>query len=242
MSFDVGDSSTLTIEIDPYDGSTEATSLLTDPSGNQSTPVAVNLGNGVWAIVVTFDAIGEWMLTWIVTGTGAGKQSQILEVTDMPGGLYTTVERLRNAVAPDDNFANTAAMLLDSQLWDHIREAQSIVEGYLTRATQVPLQPPVPMIVKLLTTSIAAWLATLAYRRGKDLSPNDPIALRYAQAMDMLGKIADGQMAFSSLTPDVEEIFAVIKNPYEGELFGTEIIPDQRYYQQSAGWTNPWGW
>lgn len=77
-----------------------------------------------------------------------------------------------------------------------IRDAQTEVDGRLRGRYSVPFGswPGCPELIHNVVVDTAAYLATLTYRRGKDLTPNDPIVLRYNRARDLLKCIANGDV------------------------------------------------
>lgn len=60
---------------------------------------------------------------------------------------------------------------------------------------------PVPYFVQSLTINIAAYYATLSYRKNKPLEANDPILLRYNDAIADLKAIQTGQLSPSPNDP-----------------------------------------
>lgn len=153
-----------------------------------------------------------------------------------PADLYTDVTQVREAASPTgtvDNVANTAGSLDDAQLQALIEEAQGVVDGYVGARYELPLTKPFPTQLKSIATSVALYLATLTYRRSKDLSDQDPVVRRYRQAMDMLVGISTGKVVLqvtvdpTSGSPASGD--AVVVNPYQGNLFGLETIPDYQY-------------
>lgn len=53
---------------------------------------------------------------------------------------------------------------------------------------------PVPDIIQSITINIAAYYATLSYRKNKPLENNDPVVLRYNDAITELKAIQQGQI------------------------------------------------
>lgn len=157
--------------------------------------------------------------------------------------MYATLEDVRLALTAGgvSTDTTTAAGLPDPQITDSIHEAMSTVDVYVAahftwdRNVEPAIQP-----IRWLTRDIAAYLATLVYRKGKDLALTDPIALRYAHAMRALADIAAGRVVLvDPAAPEVEgdpEAY----NLYEGHLFGPEDfnltrIPS-RYSAQPRLW------
>lgn len=111
---------------------------------------------------------------------------------------YAAPADVRQALAPDGSNAatlGTAASLDDGDLNDHIAEAQTEVDGKLGVRFSVPFADgSVPVLVAKVTRDIAAYLATLTYRRNTPLPDNDPVALRYARAQALLNAAALGKL------------------------------------------------
>lgn len=142
---------------------------------------------------------------------------------------YSTPADVRLALSPAGG-GGTAGSLDDNALNDAINEADALINTYLeipevrtpkVDEAGVALQP-----VRWWSRNIAAYLATLTYRRGKDLTADDPVRLRYSQTMALLTDIRDGKMRSpipltgnpatgSSVEPQVF-------NQYTGTLFGPE--------------------
>jgi phage gp36-like protein len=55
-------------------------------------------------------------------------------------------------------------------------------------------QIAVPYVISSITINIAAYFATLSYRKNKPLQDNDPVILRYNDAMADLKAIQTGQI------------------------------------------------
>jgi phage gp36-like protein len=53
---------------------------------------------------------------------------------------------------------------------------------------------PVPYVISSITINIAAYYATLSYRKNKPLQENDPVILRYNDAIADLKAIQTGQI------------------------------------------------
>jgi len=106
--------------------------------------------------------------------------------------VYATSDDVRSAVARDlDKVSGTAASMDDGEIDLAVRNAQAEVDARLRGRYTVPLVP-CPELVRNIVVDVAAYLATLVYRQGKDLTPTDPVALRYARAQLLLKQIADG--------------------------------------------------
>lgn len=162
-------------------------------------------------------------------------------------GTYCTVRDVRLALTPSADSADTqtASSLPDWQIEDAIEEAEGWVNTYvLARYTipsvEVTIDPPednpdegpqtfdvAPSPVRGWTRDIAAYLATLTFRRHKDLSKDDPVRLRYMMVMQMLEAIRDGKSGlppavFPPADEDANTQGVHVENLYEGKLFGPD--------------------
>lgn len=159
---------------------------------------------------------------------------------------YSTPAAVRTAVASPENPDNppatpthTAADLDNATLIDAIAEADATIDEYLsgTYVTPVPndeTSNAVPHPVDYWSRNIAAYLATLTFRKSKDLTDNDPIVRRYTATMQALTAIRDGK-AFVKLTEIDSGVDTGVVgagpavNPYSGNLFGADdfdLVPD----------------
>ncbi|WP_171110598.1 MULTISPECIES: hypothetical protein [unclassified Streptomyces] len=122
---DAGDAATVTLVVDPYDGTTAATLTVRAPDGTTSSPATSTADGGhTWTAQVTYTAAGVWLLKWTVTGTGAGVTNEQVAVAPTPGDgltgrVYATTTQLANFLqeAPPLNAAKLlwrASRLLDS--------------------------------------------------------------------------------------------------------------------------------
>lgn len=88
---DVGDLATASLTVDPFDGTTDATLLVTRPDSTTANPSVTSSGGGeTWTATVTYNQPGWWLLAWTVTGTGAGKEYQQVHVAGAPAAPSTT--------------------------------------------------------------------------------------------------------------------------------------------------------
>lgn len=164
--------------------------------------------------------------------------------------MYSTPLDVRLALTPGADSADlsTAAGLTDQQIIDAILEADGIINAYLLRlytipvadfveanplATDPPADPPLPETitsnvaprpVRGWSRDIAAYLATLTFKRNQDVTKDDPVRLRYAQAMEMLTAIRDSKAFLDPDTfpPAGEDVGGkvFVENLYDGKLFG----------------------
>lgn len=141
---------------------------------------------------------------------------------------YCTPDEVRHVLAAgadEIDTAETAASLGDSALAGAIEDAQNEVDGKLAaRYSGIPfVAADVPPIVKSITMNIAAYLATLTFRRTLDMTDQDPVSLRYARAEANLTAIVKGQMDLpvSPPTPDPVVDLGIVGGVrrYTGDLF-----------------------
>jgi len=142
---------------------------------------------------------------------------------------YSSPIDVRNALTPGaaSTDPSTAGGLSDEQIDDAIAQADARINGYL------PADYTVPMITlendlqvasspfRFWSRDIAAYLATLTYKRNKDVPLDEPVRLRYTDTMADLLAVSRGtyQLPDDGVTDgDLGEVF--VYNQYEGQLFG----------------------
>lgn len=85
MAYDLGNTAFLDLEVNPFDGTTDATVTATPPSGTSSSPAAsTNDGGNHWTATVVLNEPGVWTIRWETTGTGVGVKYQTIEVDEAP--------------------------------------------------------------------------------------------------------------------------------------------------------------
>lgn len=85
MTYDVGNTAFLELNVTPFDGTTAATVTATSPSGVDSNPVATtDDGGNNWVAHLTLTEPGTWVVRWETTGTGVGVKYVTLEVDTLP--------------------------------------------------------------------------------------------------------------------------------------------------------------
>jgi hypothetical protein len=104
---------------------------------------------------------------------------------------YATPSDIRETLAPDGNTTGTAAELSDEQLQRHLERGQELVDGMV--GTVYP-DDSAPMLLAGLVMALGSYYATLAYRKGKDLSQFDPVYLMYQDARQTLKDIKTGDV------------------------------------------------
>jgi phage gp36-like protein len=141
--------------------------------------------------------------------------------------MYCTPDDVRRTLVDGDadeaDIQQTAAAMSDEQFGDHIADAQSEVDSRLAVRYVVPLdEADLPTIVKQMTANIAAYLATLTFRRTLDLGPQDPVFLRYQRAESMLAAIVAGKAQLPVPPPEeppAPSSTMTGRNRYFGNLF-----------------------
>lgn len=151
--------------------------------------------------------------------------------------MYSSVFDVRNALTPGADTADksTAAGLTDAQIEDAIAEADAVINAYCSDGYIVPLMDVTisedPLVVASLAVQplrfwsrdLAAYLATLTFKRNKDVPENDPVRLRYTMIMEMLRMVRAGKMNLPlDATPDTGPGTVSTHNLYTGNLFGAE--------------------
>lgn len=142
----------------------------------------------------------------------------------LPADGYSTVADLRATLNPTGEAqSGTGAVLADTELRDAIYRADAEVDAYLSGPYAVPLAAPVPSLVEQISTDIAAWDATLRYRRGVPLDPNDPVRLRGVEARKLLERISSGKIDLVGITGTVATAGdAAVVNPYSAPFWSLE--------------------
>lgn len=168
---------------------------------------------------------------------------------------YCSVQDVREALTPGGLATDptTGASLSDAQIQDAIAEADATIDSYIGRFYTTPViadpanttRAPAP--IWTWSRNIAAYLATLTFRRGQELPPTNPVALRYAATMTALTAVRDGKATLplqenSQGTGAVGMAGAAI-NPYTGNLWSSEdwdLV--QGDYNTLGGLGGPSGW
>lgn len=156
--------------------------------------------------------------------------------------MWITADDVRDTVRGSATDTGTAAELDDDTINRAIAAQQAIVEAYAR--TRWP-DDQAPELVKSLVRDLAAYDATLVYRKGKDLSAYDPIYLRYQEARQVLTDIAAGRV---QIEPDPDQPGtgeggrATVINPYEGRLFDrTDMgLHSDPYGHYRTGYSDWW--
>jgi phage gp36-like protein len=114
--------------------------------------------------------------------------------------VYSSPTDVRFALTPggDEADKSTAAILEDDQITDAIKEADGTIDTYIFSLFGIPQDPDTPEVavypVRAWSRDIAAYLATLTYRKFKDYGEDEPVRQRYKFVIDLLDKIAAGKL------------------------------------------------
>lgn len=137
--------------------------------------------------------------------------------------IYATIGDVREALAPEGDFDDpaTAASLGTSQITDSLVEASSEIDSMVRGAPFAA--DSIPAIIQAIARDVAAYLATLTHRKGLELPPEHPVALRYKRAEALLAAAAKGTLDLSGDT-EAEGSEASVVNAYEGDLFSLDQL------------------
>lgn len=162
---------------------------------------------------------------------------------------YCTVRDVRNALTPDatnlPGERDTAASLADWQIDDAIQEAETILNSHVLPRYVVGTEDVEQIVVaadpeadpevfeetdtvtvakapiRWWTRSIAAYYATLTFRKSKDIAEDDPVRLRYQAVMAHLRDVRDGRLDLPGFVPSESSSSGevTVVNQYEGKMF-----------------------
>lgn len=170
---------------------------------------------------------------------------------------YATVDAVRQAASgipgltdPPASPTHTPADLPNSVLNDLIAEADATINTYIGARYVTPVANDtsnnVPHPLDYWSRNIATYNAWLTFRKGKDLTDNDPAVRRYAATMAALDAISKSQIDIPvpeiGTEADSPSIAGQAINQYEGVLF---VARDFSLVEQSVpGWFSGrwWDW
>lgn len=145
---------------------------------------------------------------------------------------YSTPNDVRNVLAPgvwpvpEDEQppkTGTAADLSDDQITEAIKRGDNLIDTYIGGKYATPVaEPPVGLVQ--WSASAGAYYATLTYRRGKDLSDQDPVVRQFALLMQMLQGVASGKLTLpipANTQPGATTGVGPPVNSYSGDLFSS---------------------
>jgi hypothetical protein len=135
---DIGDSAIATLTVTPFGPSTTAALSVAAPDGTTTAPTATTADSGAtWTATVSYTMAGWWLLTWTVTGTGAGKEFQrvFVPTTSTAGGppVYATLEQLKTAIAGNTVAGVNALADRDPALQQALLGASRGIDAYCGR-------------------------------------------------------------------------------------------------------------
>lgn len=150
---------------------------------------------------------------------------------------YCTTAGVRLALVADGVSLDpaTAASMDDTAILPACGAASDEVDARLGVLYSVPFVAP-PQVVIDLATDLAAYLATLTFRKGMPLDGSHPVALRYARARSLLLDLARGNAQLPALAPQPPGT-PVVSNPTP-RLFGRrdfDLVPSLE-----ADWGGRW--
>lgn len=172
---------------------------------------------------------------------------------------YSTPLMVRQALAPGDfaegqpqipDLTNTAADFDDTQLNDAIAEADSVIDGYIGAYYKTPVDGA-PHPIDYLSRNIAAYNATLSYRKGQDLADQDPVIRRYNGSIAFLTLVSTGKAKLAGIPENsdstdgsgvvsVGKAFNVNQNPLFGNCVDEFPEPWARFGVNDGFVRNTW--
>lgn len=198
----VGDSETPRLTVQPYDATTAATLTVTTPDGVVTNPAATTSdGGATWTTApVTYTQPGRWLLTWTVTGTGAGAETQEVYVVASPvaGGPtwlpgrsrvanYVPARTLARNIGSVVGSADTYELTFDSTTRPSgVMIDRLIADGGAWVTSAVPAVAA--SLYEVASVAVALWVAA-AVERGW---PDSDVSLERA---DQLQKLAEKMRA-----------------------------------------------
>ncbi|RKR92775.1 hypothetical protein BDK92_7255 [Micromonospora pisi] len=197
----VGDAETPRLTVTPFDGTTAATLVVTGPGGTTSTLVpyveGTNAGVQTWITTpVTYTYPGRWVLTWTVTGTGAGVETQEVYVSASPvaGGPTWTPGRSRvaNYVPTRTLVRSTATTTTKADIYPHTFDSTTRPAGVQVDRLIADGVAWVTTVAPTVTTALAetasvaaALYAAAAVERGW---PDSDVSLNRATQLQQLAE------------------------------------------------------
>lgn len=131
---DVGDILSAILDVAEGDITTAATLTAYAPDGTSTTPTTSTTDTGkTWTAPVPLTQDGWWLLTWVVTGAGAGEEHEKVFVPKAPTSngppVYASQELLALALSNDKTGLQTRELLLQQAL----RGASRGIDAYTGR-------------------------------------------------------------------------------------------------------------
>lgn len=111
--------------------------------------------------------------------------------------IYCSVTDVRNALAQGESSdTNTAADMSDTIIEDAIAEAGAVIDSYV--GGPYGSNDYVPGVIQYWCRDVGAYLATLTWRKSKDLTSQDPVVLRYLMTLQLLQDVRDDLLVIAS--------------------------------------------
>ncbi|MEU9921872.1 hypothetical protein AB0H51_11345 [Streptomyces griseoluteus] len=219
---DVGDRATAILTITPHDQTTNVTLLVTGPDGTTTSPTATSTdGGATWTAPVVYTLAGVWLLTWTVTGTGAGVQHEQVPVAPAPvvaarGRVYATTTQLAeylHAAPPLD----APRLLADASraLDDALKTAVYDVDA----ATSLPTHPAVAAGFAEAVCAIVEWWGETGDPIGAD-GGWDSVSAGPVSLSRRPGSAAAAPVAGGSLPPRAAAALARL----DGQVFRLGLV------------------
>lgn len=133
---DIGDTVTESLTVTGGDLTTDVTIVVAKPDGTEvdPAPTPTTDDDGVtWTVDVEYDVTGWWLLTWTITGAGAGVEHQRVFVSPdpEPGGppAYASLTALKSylRIQPDDGYG-------DAEMLDILDEVSREIDSHCSRS------------------------------------------------------------------------------------------------------------
>lgn len=142
---------------------------------------------------------------------------------------FTDVDAVRVALSPggDDTDVGSAASLSDEDLQVAVDDSTDEINGKITAryGSPLPFTTP-PTILARISRDIAAYFATLTYRRGDPIITGDPVQLRYNAAEALLTQIQNGTIVIDAGNPSGEaDLLPIFVDPSNTTLYDGDNGP-----------------
>ncbi len=131
-SYEVGDWTTPTLQVAPFDVTTAATLVVIAPDGTTTAPAATSSGGGATWTAAPYEltAAGEWVERWTVTGTGKSKERRVVLVAPDP----VTAPTGARVYATTTDYANALLAAPPAGARRALRAASKVVDEMLLTA------------------------------------------------------------------------------------------------------------
>lgn len=164
-SWQAGDTATLRLDVTPADDTTQASVVITAPSGAQYEPLGSPDGSrDQWIAHIALDEPGIWHAAWTVTGTGAGAEPDVLRVAPAPGSRLAG-----RAYATTADLANYTGEAPPANAGQLLRDASASIDGLLIGAwyrTDEQGLPTDPQVAEALLDATVVQAAHAAETGG----------------------------------------------------------------------------